>query len=127
MYNSGKIIIGIIVFLVLITSPVWLNLASGKASTVPKPEIVTQEKKCIEPTAYMKTNHMNMLNAWRDSVVRQDSRTYVASDGKQYDMSLTKTCLKCHPNKAQFCDQCHSYEAVKPVCWECHNVPEGNR
>jgi hypothetical protein len=37
-----------------------------------------------------------------------------ASDNKTYDISLTGTCLKCHPNKVEFCDRCHNYNAVAP-------------
>jgi hypothetical protein len=39
-------------------------------------------------------------------------------------MSLTNTCLDCHPNKDTFCDRCHNYMAVSPYCWDCHIVPE---
>ena len=39
MYDGGKIITGIILFLVLFTVPVWYNLASGKADQVPELEI----------------------------------------------------------------------------------------
>jgi len=49
---------------------------------------------------------------------------YVAKDGKEYQKSISKTCIKCHPNKADFCDQCHNYTAVKPYCWECHIEPK---
>ena len=38
-------------------------------------------------------------------------------------MSLTNTCLGCHSNKAQFCDQCHNYLEVTPYCWDCHVDP----
>ena len=31
MYDSGKILIGIIVFLILFTSPIWYDLAFGNA------------------------------------------------------------------------------------------------
>ena len=37
MYNSSKIIIGIIIFLGLITYPFWRNV--GKAATPPKLEL----------------------------------------------------------------------------------------
>ncbi len=41
-----------------------------------------------------------------------DMRVYTAADGKKYNMSLQNECMKCHSNKAQFCDQCHNYMAV---------------
>ena len=126
MYNADKIIPGLIVFFCLISFPIWYSMASGKAAYIPEPEIVTEEKQCIEATQYMRDKHMDLLNDWRESVVREGTMTYVASDGKEYNMSLTGTCMDCHPNKAEFCDECHNYLGVKPNCWDCHNLPEGD-
>jgi len=128
IYDAGKIMTGLALFIILLTAPVWL---SGGRSAIP-PEIkvdtpVVQklpEKRCVEPTAYMKANHMELLNAWRQAVVREGESDYVASDGKRYRMSLSGTCLHCHSNKDQFCDRCHNYEGVKPACWGCHVVPQ---
>ena len=72
----------------------------------------------------MKHEHMQLLIDWKDSVVRYGIRTYVASDGKEHVISLTNTCMECHSNKAEFCDQCHDYVGVQPYCWDCHNLPE---
>ncbi len=124
MYDSGKIITGLIIFLGLITFPSWYNLVQGKASIAPELKIVTKEKKCIEATPYMRTNHMELITLWRDSVVRDGNRIYVNSDGKKYIMSLQNTCMKCHSNKSEFCDRCHNYSAVTPNCWNCHIAPE---
>ena len=124
MYDAGKIITGLFIFFCLISFPIWYSVASGKADYVPEPEIITEEKQCVEPTQYMRENHMDLLVEWRESVVRGDARTYVASDGREYDISLTGTCLKCHSNKAEFCDQCHDYVGAEPQCWNCHNIPE---
>ena len=123
MYDASKIIIGLIIFFCLITFPIWHNAISGKARYAPKLKIVTQEKECIEPTRYMRTDHMDLVIDWRESVVRRGTRTYVASNGKKYNMSLTGTCMNCHSNKADFCDQCHNYAGVTPECWDCHNLP----
>lgn len=126
MHDADKIMIGLIIFLGLITTPIWYVMASGKANYVPEPEIVTEEKQCVESAQYMRGKHMDLLNEWRESVVRGDKRTYTASDGQEYDMNLTGTCMSCHSNKAEFCDRCHDYAGVKPNCWDCHNPPEGN-
>jgi hypothetical protein len=72
----------------------------------------------------MRATHMEMLDEWRDRVVREGERMYQASDGKSYEMSLTHTCLECHSNKAEFCDACHNYTAVTPYCWDCHIDPK---
>jgi len=124
IYDKEKIVPGIIIFVVLFTFPVWYNLAFGSGAGAPKPEIATQEKQCVESKEYMRTQHMDLLNQWRDAVVRSDLRLYLSSaNGVKYEMSLSNTCLKCHPNKTKFCDQCHDYMAVKPYCWDCHIAP----
>ena len=41
-------------------------------------------------------------------------------------MSLTEHLPEaCHANKAEFCDRCHNYAAVKPYCWDCHIDTKG--
>ena len=127
MYDAGKVIAGIIIFLCLITFPVWYNVVGGKAAYIPDLKIVTQEKQCVESKEYMRANHMQLLNEWRNTVVREGNRVYVASDGRKYDMSLSKTCMECHVNKADFCDKCHNYVGVKPTCFNCHVVPEDRK
>ena len=125
MYDTPKVIAGLIVFLLLITSPIWYNAATGQASYVPEYTIKSTSDKCIESTTYMRANHMDMLNTWRDEVVRGESRTYVATDGKEYEKSLTNTCMSCHVSRTEFCVKCHDYAAVKqPKCWDCHNEPK---
>ena len=111
-------------FLVLITFPVWYNLAEGTKSAAPELKLPAQEKQCVAPKEFMRTSHMDLLIAWRDEVVRGQGRTYRAADGRTYDMSLTKTCMKCHTEKDKFCDRCHAYAGVDPYCWECHIDPK---
>lgn len=118
IYNGDKIIPGLILFLGLITFPVWYIVVNGKAAPAHELKIVIE---AMEPTPYKRAKHMDLLQEWRESVVRQGSRKYIASDGKEYDMSLTGTCMNCH--KKEFCDRCHDYIGVKPNCWSCHNYP----
>jgi len=129
MYDGWKVIIGIIIFIGIATFPFLYDI--GKASVPPpEPKINTPEiqkmveKKCVEPKSFMKTEHMKMLNNWRDFVVRDGDRIYTASNGKEYVMSLQNTCMKCHSNKKEFCDQCHNYLDVTPYCWDCHIAPK---
>ena len=124
MYDAGKIVAGVIVFLILLTSPIWYVAATGKGSYVPQLEIVSEEKQCVESTEYMRKKHMILLDEWKGRVVREGIKTYVASDGKEYEMSLTGTCLTCHSNKPEFCDQCHDYVGIEPNCWDCHTEGE---
>ena len=124
MHDTLKIIIGLVVFLILMTFPLWYNLANGKATYRPEPEVITKsipgKDKCILPAEQMRVRHMSLLNQWRDSAVRRGVRTYAAGDGRSFEMSLTRTCLDCHSNKDTFCDRCHNYLNVKPYCWGCH-------
>jgi hypothetical protein len=124
MQDAGKIIAGAVIFLGLVTSPLWYGMATGKSRYVPDPKIVTQEKQCVEPKQVMRDRHMDIVYSWRDKVVREGKTTYVSSDGRSFEMSLTRTCLRCHTNKAEFCDKCHDYAGVKPYCWDCHVVPK---
>jgi len=128
MYDTWKILIGILIFLLFITFPFYYNI--GKVVAKPEPSIDTPvinqmgKKECVEPKFAMKTLHMQLLNDWRDAVVRDGKRLYVSSNGKTYNMSLQTTCMNCHSNKKKFCDECHNYMAVKPYCWDCHIQPK---
>jgi hypothetical protein len=122
MYDARKIIVGLLLFLALVSLPIWVNLARG-GSRPPELEIVTTEKQCVAPVEYMRKHHMKLLQEWRDAVVREGDRIYVAQDGRKYEMSLSRTCLGCHSNKEGFCDRCHDYVHVTPNCWNCHQGP----
>jgi len=128
MYDGWKIILGLIVFVIIVTLPFTMSI--GKTYIQPKPSIDTPEiqkmekKQCIEPKQYMREMHIKILYSWKDYATREGKRLYVASDGKQYDVSLQKTCMKCHSNKEKFCDECHNYVNVKPYCWDCHIEPK---
>ena len=124
MRDRGIIIGGLILFLGLITFPVWYNAAAGTTSKGPEPKLPTEEKNCVAPVDYMRSSNMDVLVNWRDEVVRQNVRQFVAFDGKTYTKGLTQTCMKCHASKADFCDRCHTYAGVQPPCWDCHIDPK---
>ncbi|MBT8396892.1 MAG: sulfate reduction electron transfer complex DsrMKJOP subunit DsrJ, partial [Gemmatimonadetes bacterium] len=97
MGDKGKILFGLSVFVILITFPFWGRLAAGDA--LPgraELEYPANEDACVEDTPYMRASHMDLLNQWRDDLVREGNSEYVAADGRTYTMSLTKTCLGCH-------------------------------
>jgi hypothetical protein len=128
MYDAGKIVAGLAIFVILATSPLWYNALSAAQPDRPELQQPTNgSTECVEATDYMRANHMHLLDQWRDTVVREDVRTYTSEAGKDYTMSLTDTCLDCHSNKEQFCDACHTYSAVDPYCWDCHVIPEGGQ
>ena len=125
MSSSAKIIVGLVLFVIVVTAPIWLTLAGGGSKERPtlQPAVIPPGKKaaCVLPKEDMNHWHMDLLNDWRDAVVRGGGeRFYTSADGVQHEMSLTKTCLGCHQDKAQFCDRCHDYVGVAPYCWDCH-------
>lgn len=127
MYDRGKIITGLVVGLGLFLFPFYYN--AGEAKKVPEAvltEKAKEAKQCIEPRAYMRTDHMKMLDTWREKVVRDAQRYYKSSENKTYLVSLQVTCMECHSNKTKFCDQCHNYLGVAPYCWDCHIAPKEN-
>lgn len=126
MYDKGKIFTGLVIFVLFVTSPFLLSM--GGDVNMPKPVIKTSGT-CVESAEFMRANHMQMLNQWRDEVVRDNNRVYTSQlNGKQFEKSLSSvgkpSCMSCHSNKAEFCDSCHNYTAVTPYCWQCHNAPK---
>ncbi len=124
LYDGEKIIIGLIIFVGLVTYPLWHNTVSGKSTYVPKLETPKDKKDCIEAKEYIRVNHKSILEDWRLSVVRNGLRVYQASNKKRYQMSLNRTCMECHSDKTKFCDQCHNYMGVTNKCWDCHIYPK---
>jgi hypothetical protein len=133
LYDGGKIVIGILVFAAVVSFPFIYNI--GKVNAKPDPKFDTPaiqewekqygKKECVESKEFMRAEHMQLLNNWRDMVVRQDNRGYLSSSNhKRFNMSLQNGCMNCHSNKKKFCDECHTYMSVKPYCWDCHIQPK---
>ncbi len=127
MFDSGKILTGIAVFLIVVTFPIWYTAARGGAegfdeSTLDKPT----NERCVLEKDLMRTKHMEILDDWRDSVVRHGMRE-VEVEGLEgsVTMSLTEGCLSCHKSYENFCQKCHDYADVTPYCWDCHIIPGG--
>ena len=119
MYNLKWILPPFLAFLAILTYPLWSG-PKGAMPELAKPK----GEACVESATWMRANHMKLLDDWRHSVVRDQQRTYTNSQGQTFEKSLTNTCLDCHANKKEFCDQCHNYAGVKLVCFECHINPE---
>ena len=130
MYDRGKIIVGILMGLLIILVPFWFNI--GKTHKLPEPQLSEKaklSKKCILPKSEIRSTHQSMLIEWRDLVVREGQRLYYSKyNDKNFEISLENTCMDCHSNKKDFCDECHNYVGLKggisPNCWNCHNEPE---
>jgi hypothetical protein len=122
MYDGKLIIPGLIVFVALMTFPIWKNM--GNAGPVPKLEKPKGVTRCVESAQFMRTSHMKVLDDWRDEVLREGDRVPIEVEGVKYDKSLMNGCMKCHTEKKKFCDECHTYASVKPYCWDCHFLPK---
>jgi hypothetical protein len=91
------------------------------AGRVPKPVVAQgQGEQCVEPTDFMRRNHMKVLMFHRDQTMHQGIRT------TQHSL---KGCVECHAgaktgtvagSKDDFCQSCHAYAAVSIDCFECH-------
>jgi [DsrC]-trisulfide reductase subunit J len=112
-----RIIGGLVLAGAVGTSPAWVGLARGKGEP---PRLQLPQGQCVEPVSFMRARHMELLDQWRNKVVREGERVYVASDGRSHTMSLTGTCLGCHGDAGEFCNRCHQYAGVEAPCWDCH-------
>ncbi len=119
MYDGWKVVLGLIVFALFFTMPIWLNSSANPPDLLEDLTLPQKATQCAADPEYMKANHMTLLDRWRDEVVRENKR-YVQIGGVKFEKSLTKTCLKCHGGRANFCDKCHERLSVEPYCWECH-------
>ncbi|MBK9236488.1 MAG: hypothetical protein IPO19_10750 [Rhodoferax sp.] len=110
----------------LVLAP-WLLGGAAQAvqrrRTAPVPQPVIEAARggqCVAEPAFMRRNHMKLLQHQRDDTLRGGIRT------GQYSL---KACIGCHANtrtgsvnasSSNFCQSCHAYAAVKIDCFECH-------
>ncbi len=124
MHDKLRILAGLAVALVVLALPFWYALAGGNTAPPPALPLPKNCPRCVEDTPYMRAHHTDLLRQWRDSVVRDGNKTYVSKTyGTSCEMSLTKTCMRCHTDRQTFCDRCHAYANVRPTCWGCHVEP----
>jgi hypothetical protein len=83
MYDRPQIIAGLVIALVILTFPIWYNLPNlFSAPPPPEPELAAQAQAagyCVMPGAFMRTTHMQILDDWRNAVVRDGHRYVVVS------------------------------------------------
>ena len=98
----------------------FANAAEKPARVVLPAVKIERGETCVEPTAEMRRNHMNMLLHQRDQTMHGGIRT------TQHSL---KNCVDCHANpktnsvlgKDGFCESCHTYAAVRMDCFGCHS------
>ena len=151
MYDTGKVVIGLLVFLGLMTFPIYYGFyATTRGEALAEVELLEDiEGECAVAVDFMheredanpedrevdredrrliaRTEHKEMLDDWRDEAIREGHRMREGVDaGDRFrTKSLSNTCLGCHTNKAEFCDRCHDYVGAEPYCWECHGETAG--
>ena len=103
----------------------WLALtvqAGGTRFVVPGSQ-AAKEPSCVEPTEYMRRNHMEVIKHQRDETVHGGIRSTKHS---------LAGCVACHVaagtdgkpvainEDQQFCGKCHDFAAVRLNCFDCH-------
>ena len=104
---------------------------AGNQGRVPQPDIARGKgEACVADTAFMRRNHMTVLDHQRDETVREGMR------GKPFSL---RECVACHAvpgadgaavgadDPGFFCNACHEYVAVRIDCFECHASRPGER
>ncbi len=89
-------------------------------SRVPLPQLAPAlGERCVEDTAFMRRNHMDLLKHQRDETVHRGIRT---------EKHSLNNCLSCHAPKPEpqsaeqphFCQSCHQYAGIRLDCFQCH-------
>ena len=117
MRDGGKIVGGLVIWLVVLAGPLWMAAARGVKNVA---LARASGGSCIEAPEEMRKNHPALLARWRERVLRSGERVDRARDGGDVRISLTATCLGCHGKSSGFCDRCHAQAVVSLSCWQCH-------
>jgi hypothetical protein len=99
------------------------HAAGDGASRVPAPAraIPTEAgAKCVEDTATMRRNHMELLRHHRDRTVREGVRTVQHSLAGCVDCHASRETGRVTGSRDAFCESCHAFAAVKLDCFDCH-------
>ncbi len=116
---------------VALTLALAAAIAAGAWASAGDTAVATAAAKtgCVEETAFMRRNHMDLLQSHRDRTVKDGIRT------TRYSL---EGCVNCHADKETgsvvgrnatgtegFCAGCHRFVAASPDCFECHS-PRGS-
>jgi len=101
--------------------------AGGSNFVIPGSQ-AAQAQSCVEPTDFMRRNHMEVIKHQRDATVHAGIRSTKHS---------LAGCIACHAttgsdgqfvpvnDEKQFCGACHDFAAVRLHCFDCHaTVPD---
>jgi hypothetical protein len=123
-YRAQPVLLGLLCLVLMGSAQ-----ASGVGDFVVDNSRAAALSNCVEPTEYMRRNHMEVIQHQRDTTVYGGIRSTKHS---------LAGCVQCHVGydatqapvaidaEGQFCAACHSYAAVKLNCFDCHaTIPEG--
>jgi len=98
--------------------------AAGDVDLVIEGSKAAQLDSCVEPTEFMRRNHMELIKHQRDETVHKGIRS------TKYSLA---GCIECHVSytadetpvpvdaEGQFCNGCHEFAAVDVNCFGCHS------
>lgn len=87
----------------------------------PSPQLLADARgdQCVEETAFMRRAHMDLLMVERDQAKRLGQRNADHSFVGCINCHVAPTASKDEPS-SHFCLACHSFNAVRMDCFECH-------
>ncbi len=134
--DAWKVAIGVVIFLGFFTFPIWYNLAVAGDPESGRPVRPNTEQCMLNEEE--KLSHMQLLDEWRDEVVREGHRVLEEPRAGHREKSLTRSCMSdgCHRRSEDVhrsdgtfvppCASCHLYVGVEGdlfnevYCWDCH-------
>jgi hypothetical protein len=104
--------------LLMMGAPLLLSLVGLARGAGPEPFLAPArpETRCVLEAGAMRHTHMTYLARRRDRVVREGDAATVAES----ETRGLRSCRGCHPDRATFCDRCHTRASVRLDCFGCH-------
>lgn len=117
LVTGGRVILGLAGALLALAVQ-----AGGSTFVIPGSQAANAQR-CVEPTDFMRRNHMEVIKHQRDATVHEGIRSTKHS---------LAGCIACHVapgptgqpvpvnDEQQFCGACHDFAAVRLNCFDCH-------
>ena len=113
-----------IVALLALATALSAHAAGEGSSRVPAPARAIPAEagaKCVEDTATMRRDHMELLKHHRVRAVHDGIRTTQHSLAGCVDCHASRETGRVTGSRDAFCESCHAFAAVKLDCFECHS------